>query len=299
MGHLETLSKVDVEQHDQPLHESHSLSDPQESFRQNFQNLDQAENPQSLLGYLDSFADLASVRAYKEESFRLLRLQPGQSVLDVGCGSGDDARALAELVGGNGRVVGLDASEVAITEAVRRSAGSSAPLEFQTGDVHDLHFASEEFHAVRADRVFQHVEDPERALGELMRVTRRGGLVNVAEPDWDTLIVDSNDQAVTRQIVRYGCDAIRNGWIGRKLRSMFLDVGFEDVKVSGIVIILTNLALADRIFGLTDIAHSAADAGVITGDQAMAWLDALRRSDRTGRVFVSATGYLVVGRKPS
>lgn len=270
-----------------------------ENVRQNFQNLDQAENNQSLLGYLDSVAGLASVQAYKRRSFELLGLRPGASVLDVGCGSGDDARALAEIVGAGGRVVGLDASEAAIAEAVRRSTGSTAPVEFRTGDVHHLDFAADEFDAARADRVFQHLEDPGRALRELVRVIRRGGLVTVAEPDWDTLIVDSTDREVTRQIVRWGSDAARNGWIGRELRSLFLDVGLTDVDVHGIVIILTSFALADRIFGLTDIAHGAADAGIITADAATDWLAELRRSDQLGRVFASATGYLVVGRKPT
>lgn len=114
-----------------------------------------------------------------------------------------------------------------------------------------------------------------------------------------TRIVDSPDRGLTRQIVRCGSDAIRNGWIGRQLRSLFLDLGFREVDVRGIVIILTSFALADRILGLTDIAHSAADSGVITADEATAWLDQLRRSDQMSRGFFSATGYLVAGRKAS
>lgn len=120
----------------------------------------------------------------------------------------------------------------------------------------------------------------------------------VAEPDWDTLVVNSTDREVTRQIVRCGSDGFRNGWIGRELRSLFLDVGLIGVDVRGIVLVITDLALADRIFGLTDIAHGAADAGVITAGQATDWLDQLQRSDQLGRVFASATGYLVVAGKP-
>src|SRR5215831_19201759 len=62
-------------------------------------------------------------------------LNAGDSVLDVGCGTGDDVREIARLVGTKGRVVGIDPSEAMIAESKRRAEGSGQPVHFQCGDV--------------------------------------------------------------------------------------------------------------------------------------------------------------------
>src|SRR5579859_1431183 len=60
--------------------------------------------------WLRAVAELEPVRAGKRRSYELLAIGPGQSVLDVGAGAGDDLRALAELVSPGGRVVGVDSN---------------------------------------------------------------------------------------------------------------------------------------------------------------------------------------------
>jgi ubiquinone/menaquinone biosynthesis C-methylase UbiE len=65
---------------------------------------------------------------------------PASWLLDVGCGTGGDVRALAELVGPRGQVVGIDSSEVMIAEARSRSAVAGLATEFRVGDAHHLRF---------------------------------------------------------------------------------------------------------------------------------------------------------------
>jgi len=112
-------------------------------------------------------AELEPVRAGKRRSYELLAIGPGQSVLDVGAGAGDDLRALAELVSPGGRVVGVDSSP--------------ASPEVLLADACALPFDDDTFDACRCDRTLQHVGDPQRALAEMVRVTRPGGVVLISE----------------------------------------------------------------------------------------------------------------------
>jgi trans-aconitate methyltransferase len=62
-----------------------------------FTNVDQTNDPDYYIRFLDQASADESFQAYKRHSFALLDLQPGRHVLDVGCGTGEDARAMASL----------------------------------------------------------------------------------------------------------------------------------------------------------------------------------------------------------
>jgi ubiquinone/menaquinone biosynthesis C-methylase UbiE len=264
-----------------------------------FEDVDRAPDPAALLAYLDTASALRSVQDYKRQSFALLDPRPGSRVLDVGSGTGDDVRLLAALVGPEGRVVGLDSSEAAVAEARRRSEVGGLPVEFQVGDAHELPFPGDAFDAARSDRVLQHLRDPARALAELIRVTRPGGTVVVMDSDWDTLVVDSPELAVTRQIVHAHANSTLNGQIGRQLRALFVAAGLEDVRVVPVAAALTSFPLANQVLRLAAAARGAVATGAVSEEQAERWLAQLEEADRDGRFFTSLTGYIVAGRKPN
>ena len=178
----------------------------------------------------------------------LLKVQPGDRVLDAGCGTGDDARAIAALVAPGGCVVGIDSSETMIDAAQNRRRDNGVPVEFRTGDVHRLAFEDGVFDAARADRVFQHLDDPQRALAELIRVTRPDGRIVVADTDWGTLTIDGPDPETTRAVLGTVATAIRNPWMGRKLFAMFHRAGLAGVTVSAGTAVVTSYAQANQLF---------------------------------------------------
>src|SRR5215510_9350057 len=90
------------------------------------------------VAYLDNFRGLEWAHAYKMRSFEYLDVKPGDSILEVGCGAGDDSLALAQMVGPTGRVVGIDAGEDMISEAKKRAENSNLPVEFFAQDVCNL-----------------------------------------------------------------------------------------------------------------------------------------------------------------
>jgi demethylmenaquinone methyltransferase/2-methoxy-6-polyprenyl-1,4-benzoquinol methylase len=101
-------------------------------------------------------------------------VRPGDAVLDACCGTGDLAIACARA---GGRVTGLDFSE-RMLERARRKAPE---LEWIEGDLLALPFADESFDATTVGFGVRNVEDLDRALSELRRVLRTGGLVAVLE----------------------------------------------------------------------------------------------------------------------
>ena len=69
-------------------------------------------------------------RAAKSRTYALLALRVGEQVLDVGCGAGEDVRALAEIVGPTGRAIGVDSSQTMVAAARERSVDSPLPVAF-------------------------------------------------------------------------------------------------------------------------------------------------------------------------
>src|SRR5262249_31952485 len=151
--------------------------------------------------YLDTM--MRVLAAQKQRSTDLLRLKPGLSVIEIGCGNGRDAEALAKLVGPAGRVVGIDASQELISQATERTASLGLSLRFQVDDAHALAFADDTFDAARVDRVLQHLNDPALAVREMARVVRPGGRIAAIEPDWHTVTGAGVDNDVTRAGARY------------------------------------------------------------------------------------------------
>jgi SAM-dependent methyltransferase len=105
-------------------------------------------------------------------------------VLDVGCGVGITAALLVRQYGC--RVVGLDVQPALVARAVDRARqeGVAPRTAFQVGDAQALPCADNTFDAALAESVIAFVPDPQRAVDEMVRVTRAGGCVAFTEAIW-------------------------------------------------------------------------------------------------------------------
>jgi ubiquinone/menaquinone biosynthesis C-methylase UbiE len=238
-----------------------------------FHDVDRSVNPAGHVNYLDT---LAASFPYKRTALQSLNLRPGDRVLDVGCGTGDDARALSEIVGPGGEVVGLDASQTMISEAEHRSDGHSLPVHFQVGDAEHLPFPDDSFNAARADRVLQHLADPTQALREMARVTKSGGIVSVLDPDWDTLVVDVPDRALWRRIRGRWLERHPQRMVGTQLYRLFHEVRLADVTVSqSVAIVINDISLFLKMADLPGMATEVHADGSLTADDLSAWMTTL------------------------
>ena len=242
------------------------------------------------------------VTRYKADAFADLGLTEGETVLDAGCGTGEDALSLADIVGSNGKVVGLDFHESSIEEANRHSRGSGYAVEFIHGDIYDIPFPANEFDASRADRVFQHLDEPERALRELMRVTKSGGRIQVGDPDWGTLIVDTDNGDILKRILAFRAEQSLqtpgDWWRGRQLRALFSQAGMQNPDVRPGAASITDYDLADYLLYISYSARTAYEGGAISAEELQTWESEMNERKASNRFFASMTGFGVTGINP-
>jgi ubiquinone/menaquinone biosynthesis C-methylase UbiE len=170
-------------------------------------------------------------------TMELLRVQPGWSVLDAGCGTGVLLSTLADATGTAGRVTGLDRSAPFLARARARidELGLSDRVDLVQGDVTAMPFADGTFDAVHTERVLMHLDEPDDAIRELIRVTRPGGTVLCAEVFPAGVEIDHPDQEVMQRLNLALVSDLRNPRMGIELRRRFVHAGLSDVTGVGTV----------------------------------------------------------------
>ena len=126
-------------------------------------------------------------RAEVEAWFLLPNLKPGMRLLDAGCGPGTVTAGLARAVS-PGDVVGVDSAPGVLEHARAHAADEHVDnVTFVSGEVYALDFADAEFDVVYANQLLQHLTDPVRAISEMRRVLKPGGLIAVRDADYATM----------------------------------------------------------------------------------------------------------------
>lgn len=266
------------------------------SLKVHFDRVDQTTDPAEFASYLDATRATGYFQDVKRRSYALLDPRPGDRVCDIGCGTGDDALALARLVTPGGRAVGVDASATMLAEARRRAAAAGIAAAFVQSDAQHLALPDATFDGVRVERLLQHVPDPDAVLAELARVARPGARIVVWEADLDLFVVDAPDYEVSRAMQRFVCDGFRHGRIGHELYRRFKDLGLTDVQATPLAGAFADLAFVERAFDLRATTQRAVAAGVVAPDRAAAWLASLTTAAEAGRFFCATGGVLAFGR---
>ena len=166
-------------------------------------------------------------------AYLLPHLAPGTTLLDIGCGPGTITLDFAARVA-PARVIGIDAAPAAIeaAEAERAQQGVDN-AEFRIADLYALDLADDTFDIVHAHQVLQHLADPVRALREMRRVCRPGGLVAARDGDYAAFTWYPAEPALDAWLAMYDTVARANQGepnAGRFLLAWAHAAGFTDVQ---------------------------------------------------------------------
>jgi SAM-dependent methyltransferase len=173
--------------------------------------------------------------AENSATYLLPELSAGLTILDVGCGPGTITADLAALVD-PGRVTAVEltsgALDLARAEAAERQQHN---IDFVVADVQDLHFDDDSFDVVHAHQVLQHVGDPVRALREMRRVCKPGGVVAARDSDYAAFSWFPSLPELDSWLDLYRSTARRNGGepdAGRRLLAWAHQAGFVEVRAT-------------------------------------------------------------------
>lgn len=279
-----------------------------------------AERPNAEIGYsrvdvqpdtallikgMEATAQWPAVRQLRAWERTRLALQAGDRLLDIGCGLGDVAIALAADVAPSGSVIGIDASEAMLGVGRQRAAEAAASVDFQIGDAQALPFPDGSVDACRCERALQWVPDAAQALGEMIRVLRPGGRLSIIDTDWRSLLFDLPDPAAAEALGR-AMLALRGPAfdLGGRLLNLARELGLEGLDVTGAVHLWTSWnpdteVAPPGLFPIRTIVDQLVELGHLAAPLAERFVDTVEDAARRDRLFISLSMVAVSGRRPS
>ena len=225
-------------------------------------------------------------------------IDAARTVLDLGCGTGVAARAIARRPGFAGRVVGIDLGPALVAAAARLAAAEGLNIDFRVGDTRSLDLADGAFDAVVAHTLLSHVADPAAVVREMGRLVRPGGMIGIFDGDYASLTFGNPDPAQGKA----NDEALINGVVTspRVMRQMPRLLQAADLRlVASFPYVLVEMGTADFwLPGIESFRHLMPKAGVMTVPAADAWAAALRRDSEAGVFFGASNYYGYVAQRP-
>lgn len=262
-----------------------------------FADVDNSDSD-DLVERLDVMRGLEFFKAYKEESFDLMDVEAGMHVADVGCGTGEDVRGLAERVGSAGTVTGFDVSAAMISVAEQRHAALAPRVRFVRSKAETLDAPDDAFDALRTERVYVHLADPITALRESRRVVRSDGKVVICEPDMGSFWATTSQPEVMTVMSQGIADSVTNAPVARELYHLFQKVGFGNVQVLLRPLLLFRPEPAERVLDFSVIAQKLVEKGKLTAEQAERCFAELASRKTDDSFLGGITFFTVVGTVP-
>lgn len=154
--------------------------------------------------HIDRIYNVPAVRAQRDRTRELLAAQPGDRVMDLGCGAGHLTADLARDVDRAGRVIGLDRQRamLAATSDRLHDAGLAGTCDLALADAVALPIRDGACDGAVAVQVLEYVADVDGALAELHRVLRVGGRAVLVDTDWRSCVWATDDRDRTDAVLR-------------------------------------------------------------------------------------------------
>jgi ubiquinone/menaquinone biosynthesis C-methylase UbiE len=246
---------------------------------------------ESLLSQLEALYRTRDVLRRRRLVRDALGAEPGERILDVGCGPGFYVAELAELVGPTGSVVGVDVSPQMLAAAAKRSEGRDN-VAFHEATATSLPVSDASFDAAVSVQVLEYVEDVDGALAELHRALRPGGRAVVWDVDWATVSMHSADPARVRRVLGRWDEHLTHPSLPRTLAHRLRSAGFDEVRIEAHAFATTEFTLdAYGVSVMPVIEQFVAGRDERAAADAVAWAAEARELGERGEFFFVCTQF--------
>jgi SAM-dependent methyltransferase len=285
-------------------HSSCSLVGVEETHSLGYERVDGDPHLSVLVSTMDATARWEATRRLRAWERHHLGLTDGQRLLDVGCGLGEAALVLADDLGHDGEVVGVDAStemlRLARRRARERSSATKCRVRFSVGDAQALDEPDRSFHVVRSERTLQWLADPRAAVEEMARVLRPGGRLSLIDTDWSTLRIDVGDEHLTARVRgALRTERRRPSNVGARLGDLVRTAGFDHLAGTRATQVWTawnpdESPAPDGCFSMPSLADDLVAAGQLGPAEAGRFVATIHDAARQDRFSMSLTMFAVV-----
>jgi arsenite methyltransferase len=225
-----------------------------------------------------------------------LGAQPGESVLDVGCGPGFYTRELLDQVGEEGSVTGVDQSPQMLAVAMRRCEGFGN-VRFEEGDATRLPVENGGFDRALSVQVLEYVADVPAALAEMHRALRPGGRLVVWDVDWATVSWHSEHPERMERVLKAWDAHLTHASLPRTLAASLRVAGFEDVRMEGHEFATTELS--GETYGGANLAVIERYVRQQGSPDVDAWAAEQRALGKRGEFYFACIQFCFSGAKPA
>jgi len=162
-------------------------------------------------------------KLFRNLTIELTLLKPGESILDIGCGTGGVTIPAKQRIGSGGKAVGIDPVPGMIAVAQKKAQRRGLDIDFRVGVIEALPFPEASFDVVTASLMMHHLPERLRAQGaaEIYRVLKPGGRLLVAD-----LIRPKSSAGLSAFLIVL----VHHGWPfdGEDLRGLLMGAGFRE-----------------------------------------------------------------------
>lgn len=247
---------------------------------------------------MSAFYELEDIRRRRALVLEALNPQAGEHILDVGCGPGFYLADLAQVVGPEGSVTGIDISRHMLA-AARHRVGGADNVELMLGAAGEPALTQEKYDGAISVQVLEYVEDVGRVLEWMWRSLRPGGRIVLWDIDWSTVSWWSDDEWRMAQVLAAWDEHLVHRSLPQRLAVMLRDAGFVDVRAAGHAFVNTGDGAGGYGSGLIRFVQDyLAGRDEVEPDEVAAWAGEQLARQNTGEFFFSITQFCFLARKP-
>ena len=206
----------------------------------NYVHINECGLPLNAIEWLETHHNSKAVE--RRQMIRDLQLRAGSFVVDAGCGPGLWTPLLAEAIGPQGQIVGVDVSAEALVTAQRRSYGQwyRRQVQYKLAALEDLPVAPGSTDVIFSANVSQYLPEPVDTFAAMGPYLTNGGRLVIKDIDFGTMRFYNIDGGLQARVLRAREDweqlrvdegfAFEDSWVGSKLAGYLRAAGYEDVQ---------------------------------------------------------------------